>query len=76
MVTAKNLLPTTKDSTHGHHQMVNTKMRLFMFFIDKYGEALYSQQKKKKKGWELTVAQVMNSLLLNSYLIEENRENH
>ena len=49
MVTAKNLLPTTKDSTHGHQQMVNTKMRLFMFFIDKYGEALYSQQKKKKK---------------------------
>ena len=68
MVTAKNLLPTTKDSTHGHHQMVNTKMRLFMFFIDKYGEALYSQQKKKKKGWEMTVAQIMKYLFPNSNL--------
>ena len=27
MVTEIKLLPTTKDSTHGHHQMVNTEIR-------------------------------------------------
>ena len=29
--------------------MVNTKIRLIIFFAGKDGEALYSQQKKKKK---------------------------
>ena len=29
----------------GHHQMVNTKIRLIIFFAAKDGEALYSQQK-------------------------------
>ena len=48
--------------THGHHQMVNTKIRLIIFFVAKDGEALYSQQKEDQ---ELTVAQIMNSLLLN-----------
>ena len=48
-----------EDSTHGHHQMVNTKIRLILFFADKDGEALYSQQKQDQ---ELTVAQIMNSL--------------
>ena len=45
-------------------QMVNTKIRLIIFFAAKDGEALYSQQ---KQDWELTVAQIMNSLLPNSY---------
>ena len=40
-------LPTTQDSTHGHHQMVNTKIRLITFFAVKDGEALYSQQKTR-----------------------------
>jgi len=31
------------DSTHGHHQMVNTEIRLIIFFATKDGEALYSQ---------------------------------
>ena len=35
-----------EDSTHGHHQMVNTEIRLIIFFVAKDGEALYSQQKK------------------------------
>ena len=35
-----------KDSTYGHHQMVNTKIRLIIFFAAKDGEALYSQQKQ------------------------------
>ena len=43
--------------------MVNTKIRLIIFFAAKDGEALYSQQ---KQYWELTVAQIMNSLLQNS----------
>ena len=54
-----------EDSTHGHHQMVNTKIRLIIFFAAKDGEALYSQQ---KQDWELTVVQIMNSLLPNSDL--------
>ena len=29
--------------THGHHQMVNTKIRLIIFFADNDREALYSQ---------------------------------
>ena len=37
---------TKEDSTHGHHQMVNTKIRLTIFFAAKDGEALYSQQKQ------------------------------
>ena len=51
-----------EDSIHGHHQMVNTEIRLIIFFAAKDGEALYSQQKQDK---ELTVAQTMNSLLPN-----------
>ena len=54
---------TREDSTHGHQQMVNTKIRLIIFFAAKDGEALYSQQ---KQDWDLTVAQIMNSLLQNS----------
>ena len=49
---------TREDSTCGHHQMVNTEIRLIIFFAAKDGEALYSQQ---KQDWELTVAQIMNS---------------
>ena len=43
--------------------MVNTKIRLIIFFAAIDGEALYSQQKQDQ---ELTVAQIMNSLLPNS----------
>ena len=39
--------------------MVNTEIRLIICFAAKDGEALYSQQ---KQDWELTVAQIMNSL--------------
>ena len=48
-----------------HHQMVNTKIRLIIFFAAEDGEALYSQQKQDQ---ELTVAQIMISLLPNSGL--------
>ena len=56
---------TREDSTLGHHQMVNTNIRLIIFFAAKDIEPLYSQQ---KQDWELTVAQIMNSLLPNSDL--------
>ena len=36
--------------------MVNTEIRLIIFFAAKDGEALYSQQ---KQDWELTVAQII-----------------
>ena len=45
--------------------MVNTEIRLIIFFTAKDREALYSQQKQDR---ELTVAQIMSSLLLNSDL--------
>ena len=45
--------------------MVNTKNRLIIFFVAKDEEALYNQQKQDQ---ELTVAQIMNSLLPNSDL--------
>ena len=64
---------TREDPTHGRHQMINTKIRLIIFFGAKDGEALYSQQ---KQDWELTVAQIMNSLLPIQTETEESRENH
>ena len=63
---SKHPLPTTQEkTTHGDHQMDNTEIRLIILFAAKDGEALYSQQKQDQ---ELTVAQIMNSLLPNSDL--------
>ena len=45
--------------------MVNTEIKLIIFFAAKDGEALYSQQKQEQ---ELAVFQIMNSLLPNSDL--------
>ena len=45
--------------------MVNTNIRLIIFFAAKDGEALCIQQKLEQ---ELTVAEIMNSLLPNSGL--------
>ena len=65
LVIANTLFQQHKeDSTHGHHQMVNTEMRFIIFFAAKDGEAPYSRQKQDR---ELTVAQIMNSLLPNSH---------
>ena len=64
MVMAKTLFQQqTEDSTHGHHQMDSMEIRLITFFAAEDEEALHSQQ---KQDWELTVAQIMNSLLPNS----------
>ena len=53
--------------------MVNAKIRLIICFAAKDGEALYSQQ---KQDLELTVAQIMNTLLQNSNLKKANRVIH
>ena len=37
--------------------MVNTEIRLIVFFAVEEGQALYRQQ---KQDWELIVAQIMN----------------
>ena len=44
---------------------MDTKIRLIILFAAKDGEDLYSQQKQDQ---ELSVAQIMNSLLQNSDL--------
>ena len=48
--------------------MVNSEIRLIIFFAAKDGEAQYSQQKRDR---ELTVAQTMNSLLPNSDVLKK-----
>ena len=45
--------------------MINTKIKLIIFFATEDGEALYSQQKQNQ---ELTVTQILNSLFQNSDL--------
>ena len=55
-------LPTTQDITL---HMYITEIRLIIFFAAKDGEALYCQQ---NQDWELTVVQIINSLLQNSDL--------
>ena len=47
--------------------MLNTKIRLIIFFAAKDGEALYSQQKQDQ---ELTVAQSMNSFLITKFRLK------
>ena len=48
----------TKDgSIHGHHQIVNTEIRLTIYYAAEDGEALYSQKKQDQE---------LNSLLPNS----------
>ena len=65
LAAAADMTWTWYDMTRGHHQTVDTEIRLIIFFAAKDGEALYSQQKQDQ---ELTVAQTMNSLLPNSDL--------
>ena len=65
LVRANTSSNNTRDSTHGHHQIANIEIRLIMFFAAKDEGALYRQQKQDQ---DLTVAQIMNSLLPNSDL--------
>ena len=56
--------PTRDDVTQGGHQMVKAEIKLIAFFAVEDGET-YSQQ---NQDLELTVAQIMSSLLQNSGL--------
>ena len=48
---SKHPLPNTReDFTHGHHQMVNTKIRLIIFFKSNM-EKLYTVSKNKTSSW-------------------------
>ena len=47
--------------------MVNTEIRLIIFFAAKDGEALYSQQKQDQ---ELTVAQTITELLIAKFRLK------
>ena len=64
---------TRDDSTHEHHQMVNTEIRLIIFFAAKDGEALYSQ-KNKTRSW-LWLRSWTPSCQIQTE-IEESGENH
>ena len=59
-------------SSHGHHQNVNTKIRLIIFFASKM-EKLYTVSKNKTRNWlwlrSWTHCQIQTE-------IEESRENH
>ena len=51
LVTANSIFQQYKDdSTHGHHQMVNTKIRLIIFLAAEDAEPLYSQEKEDQIG--------------------------
>ena len=45
---SKHLLPTTQkeDSTHGHHQMVNTKIKLIIFCSQRWRSSIQSAKKR------------------------------
>ena len=66
LVIANTLFNNTReDSTHGDHQMVNTEIRLFILIATKDEDTLYGQ---RKQAPELTMAQIISSLLQNSDL--------
>ena len=63
---SKHPLSTKQEMTlHMGITRWSTEIRLIIFFAAEDGETLYSQQ---KQDWELTVKQIMNSLLPNSDL--------
>ena len=66
LVIRNTLFQTSRDdSTYRHKQMINTEIKLIIFFPAEDGEGLYSQQ---KQNLELIVVQIMSSLLQNSGL--------
>ena len=61
-----------EDSTHGHHQMIDTEIRLITFFAAKDGETLNSQQEQDQ---ELTWLRSRTLYCQIQTQIEESREN-
>ena len=48
LVIANTLIQNTKDdSTHGYHQMIDTKIRLIILFAAEERDALYSQKNQE-----------------------------
>ena len=73
LVIANTLFQQTReDSTHGHHQMVNTKIRLIIFLQPKM-EKLYTVNKNKTRSW-LWLRSWTPYYQIQTY-IEESREN-
>ena len=66
---------TRNYSTHGHHQMVNTKIRLIIFFAAEDGKSLYSHTHTKKTGNWLWL-RLWTPYCQIRAKIEECRENH
>ena len=60
-----------EDSTHGHHQMVNTEIRLIVFFAAKDGDALYSQQIRLGADCDSD-----HELLIAKFRLKKSRENY
>ena len=51
LVIANTSSNNTRDhSKNGHHQMVNTEIRLIIFFVVEDGEVLYNQQKTRPEA--------------------------
>ena len=46
VVNRRDMKGTGENSTHGHDQIFNTKIRLITFFAAKYRDVLYCQQKQ------------------------------
>ena len=71
LVIANNTFPTTQEMDL-HMDITRLWMlksdSFIIFFAAKDGEALYSQEKKKKKDLDLTAAQIMSYSLQNSGL--------
>ena len=65
LIIANTLFQQHKKQLHSWTSPDNTEIRLIIFFGSEDREALHIQ---KKQDWELTVAQIMNSLLQNSDL--------
>ena len=65
-----NLPEGREDSTHGHHHMVNTEIRLIVFFVAKDGETIYSQHKQTDCGLDLELIAKFRLKL------KKSRENH
>ena len=57
-----------EDSTHGHHQIVNIKIRLIIFFVAEDGEAVYRQQKQDLELIDCTSDHQLSSSQQNSGL--------
>ena len=65
LVIANTPFQQHKTTTHGHQWTVNTEIRLIVFFVAEDGRIYIFS---KNKALELTMAQIMNSLLQNAGL--------